>query len=358
MKLVSHLSVLLAWVVVLLLVSFFTWPGVIADDLSIHSKSFVQISEPLSQNILPVQRVSTTSLLFVGDIMLGRGVESIIEANEISYPFTYMKDILDSADLTVGNFEGIVSEHHVHAPSMTFQFSIKPEYLTMLQGIGFDVLSLANNHSYDYGVSAFLHTQELCVQEGLSCMGSPYEVGALSYEVYKINEERVGVLFIHTLFTKPNIENIYANLASLTEISDVQFAYIHWGEEYALVHNTEQETLAHMLVDAGVDGVIGHHPHVVQDIEIYKERMIIYSLGNFIFDQYFSDDVLQGLMVNLEITPTDFRYSLKPIETYTTHIQPRFMENEMAQILLERIVADANIQTTKRDNIRVITLQR
>jgi poly-gamma-glutamate synthesis protein (capsule biosynthesis protein) len=107
--------------------------------------------------------------------------------------------------------------------------------------------------------------------------------------------------------------------------SHEQIAYIHWGKEYDSVHSKEQEVLAHFLIDNGVDAVIGHHPHVVQDIEVYKGKPIFYSLGNFIFDQYFSDEVQEGLAVRVDTSKDILRYTLIPFESKSIKSQPKLL---------------------------------
>ena len=107
--------------------------------------------------------------------------------------------------------------------------------------------------------------------------------------------------------------------------SDMQIVYIHWGDEYEPVHNLEQEQLAKRLIDLGADAIIGHHPHVIQDIGLYKGAPIFYSLGNFIFDQYFSDEVQVGLAVELKIVNNSISYHLIPFDSTNTPGSPRVM---------------------------------
>ena len=117
---------------------------------------------------------------------------------------------------------------------------------------------------------------------------------------------------------------------------------IHWGEEYQLKNSISQQRLAHKMIDAGADLIIGHHPHVVQNIEIYKERLIFYSLGNFIFDQYFSKQTQQGLAVGVEVHPKEFVFRLFPIQSKLS--QPFLMEQAKAEKLLEELALRSSPQ--------------
>jgi poly-gamma-glutamate capsule biosynthesis protein CapA/YwtB (metallophosphatase superfamily) len=299
--------------------------------------STIDISHSLVSNIVSAEK-KDVSLFFVGDIMLGRGVEGRIIEEGITYPFKYVKDIISESDLAIGNFEGVVTERHRRAPSMTFQFSIRNEYLTQLKNIGFDVLSLANNHSFDYGIEALEHTRSLCNEIHLACPGSPNAVGRYSLHTETVDDITVGFIAVHAALTTPVEEDLVRKLEQLKDISDVQIAYIHWGVEYERDHTRTQERLAERMIDHGVDAVFGHHPHVVEDVEIYKNAPIFYSLGNFIFDQYFSDDVQEGLGVEMSITDTSYEFKLHPFTSKESRNQPRPMESKEAHALFERIL--------------------
>jgi poly-gamma-glutamate synthesis protein (capsule biosynthesis protein) len=108
---------------------------------------------------------------------------------------------------------------------------------------------------------------------------------------------------------------------------------IHWGDEYQKSSSSFQQNLAHKIIDAGADLIIGHHPHVVQDIGFYKGKLIFYSLGNFIFDQYFSKDTQQGLAVELEFFSDKAIYRLLPIQSHLS--QPFLMEEEIKSAFLK-----------------------
>lgn len=286
---------------------------------------------------------SKVNLLFVGDIMLGRNVELLMERGGSLYPFASTEQLLRSADLTIGNFEGIVSTFHERAEPMTFKFSIKEEFLGTLQSVGLDILSLANNHSYDYGSSAFVHTKELCIKYALVCGGSPSTLDHNSMHTQVINGKTVSIIFIHTLYKEPDREVLQTLVASSTAQSEIQIAYIHWGEEYALIHNDKQRFLSEFLIDHGIDVVIGHHPHVVQDVESYNGKPIFYSLGNFIFDQYFSRDVQEMVALNMNIGTNTIKYSLIPLTSVAVRSQPSLMSKEGKDTLFRRIFAGFDI---------------
>jgi poly-gamma-glutamate synthesis protein (capsule biosynthesis protein) len=283
-------------------------------------------------------RAPATRVLFVGDIMLGRGVESLMEEYGMEYPFQNVRKRITEASLSVGNLEGIVSEKHIHTPSMTFQFSIRSEYLSYVHAVGIDVLSLANNHSNDYGDGALAYTRALCIQSNLLCGGGPTMTPEYSTVVTEVHGKKIGLFFLQTVTQTPAFDDIMKQIMSLRTESDIQIAYVHWGDEYALTHNVAQELLAKKLIDSGIDAVIGLHPHVVQDIGMYKGKPIFYSLGNFIFDQYFSTDVQEGIAVLMDIDDTKIVYSLLGHTSIATRAQPVGMSAIESQILFSRIL--------------------
>jgi gamma-polyglutamate biosynthesis protein CapA len=320
-------------------VSLLCLPKVIEEEIFRY-----QIIEMMQGGEPPVPEPAT--LLFVGDIMLGRKVEWYMDTEGARYPFTNVTDFLQRPDLTIGNFEGIVSRLHIPTPSMTFRFSIRSEYLSYLQTLGFDVLSLANNHALDYGTSSLSFTRELCTSVSLLCIGTPKAIDAYSSEVIDVHGVEVGFLSIETIYGLPNDTEVRTELTRLASTSDTQVALVHWGNEYELTHSEEQRKFARILIDNGVDTVIGHHPHVIQDIELFKGKPIFYSLGNFIFDQYFITEVQEELAVTMKIRDTDIEYSLTPFTSTTTQSQPDFMTDVQKGNLFKRILPTVFSTTT------------
>ncbi len=292
--------------------------------------------------IKPETRAEDPELVFVGDIMLGRHVENLIEERSVPYLFQNMRTLLKDATLTIGNFEGVVSEEHSQTPIMGFRFSIRNKYLTDLKLLGFDVLSLANNHSFDFGTDALTYTRKICKELDMKCIGSPKGIDTTSSMVQSVEGVQVGLLALQTVTADYDEESLRKAVTYLNAVSDIQIALVHWGDEYVLTHNRSQEKLARKLIEYGFDTVIGHHPHVVQDVAIYDGKPVFYSLGNFIFDQYFSDDVQEGMVVKMRISATDVTYTLLPVTNVLSRTQPDFMSAESSEKMLERVLLSAS----------------
>ncbi len=267
----------------------------------------------------------TGSMLFGGDVMLGRTLEDIMATKGNNFPFSRIETFVNDFDIAVANFEASVPEYHRKTKSNELQFSVKADALKAIKESGFDVLSLSNNHALDYGSRGYANTLKECRAHGLICSGHPTEHKTNGSSFYNVGDTRVGVLMLHMLVKPASTSTLSELIETLKTESDVQIVFIHWGEEYTATHTKLQSELAHLFVDTGIDVVIGHHPHVMQDIEMYKGKPIFYSLGNLIFDQYFSDTVQIGYFVSLEFKRDGIAVTLTPYDSLSVPSQPALM---------------------------------
>lgn len=276
------------------------------------------------------------NMLIVGDIMLGREVERKMVRSGSDFPFVGTVDMLKGATIALGNFEAAIPRTHVETPDFNFSLSVKKEFGEVLASAGFDVVSLANNHANDFGRDDLDHTREVLTKAGIVTFGDPGYVNEFTTTVVAVGSTNVGLIGLHAVDKEIATSSITEAFRTVNDVSDVQIAYVHWGTEYTPLHNAYQQQLAHELIDAGIDAVVGHHPHVVQDIELYDEKPIFYSLGNFIFDQYFSQAVQEGLMLRLIFIENSIDYELIPISSVATSTQPFPLQDEAkAQFLKE-----------------------
>jgi poly-gamma-glutamate synthesis protein (capsule biosynthesis protein) len=240
-------------------------------------------------------RVTITA---TGDILLDRGVLQYIERENADYPFEKVRGML-KGDIVIGNLEGPVSYRGYPLPKVyTFRFS--PATLSSVKRAGFNVLNLANNHSLDYGRDALVDTIKYIRKEKMLPVGagsSQEEAARLlvlkkkgvtlallafsvfPYEGIFYDENLPGV----SLAGSP--EEVKHRVAEAAERADVIIVSFHWGREFSEYPSKDQKELAHAAVDGGATLVLGHHPHVLQGVERYKDSLILYSLGNFVFDQ-------------------------------------------------------------------------
>ena len=256
----------------------------------------------------------TITLMFVGDIMLDRGVKWSIEKygdNDWKFPFLEIAEYLQEADILFGNLESQISDKGIKVGSI-YSFRAKPESLEGLIYAGFDVLSVANNHVFDYGREAMEDSFSNLKKAGISYVGGGFSsIEAHSPIIKEINDTTIAFLAYTNLGTPYwKATEGYSGIAWLDEeiTKDIKLAKekanviivsMHFGEEYRTKPNIEQKYLARLAIDSGADLVIGHHPHIAQEVERYKLGYIAYSLGNFIFDQGFSESTMEGLILKV-----------------------------------------------------------
>jgi hypothetical protein len=253
-----------------------------------------------------------TTLLFVGDIMLSRGIawKVGLEDGDYTYPFEKVADLVRSADFAFGNLEGPVSARGSDQGSV-YSFRAAPAALSGLSAAGFDALSLANNHIWDWGSAALEDTVDTLRTAGITPVGAGHDAsGANEPALFEVNGVRVGILAFTTLLPQgleagdgtPGVSAtqraaILSSVRAARQNVDILVVSMHWGEEYWESETEQQRELGHALVDAGADFVIGHHPHVPEPIERYRTGWIAYSLGNFVFDRGVSDATRKGTIL-------------------------------------------------------------
>jgi gamma-polyglutamate biosynthesis protein CapA len=300
--------------------------------------------------------VIKTKIRFVGDVMLGRNVEFLMK----KYGGAYTTESLDTHPkdaYLVGNFESAIPAVHVPTKSMTFTFSVDPQYLENLHAYGFTHFGLANNHAYDHGQSGFDSTVETLRDASFEVFGDQkHEFASSSVAFIEVEGKMVALVGVYAVYTRPTDAELEEVFAYAKKRSYAQIAYVHWGEEYEPTHSKAQRALAEALVEAGADIVIGHHPHVIQDIELYKDAPIIYSLGNFIFDQYFSEEVQVGLMAELSFSRSALDLNLIPVTSIGSRSQPRMASPLESDELLEVIAKKSDTELEEMIKNGVITV--
>lgn len=254
------------------------------------------------------------TLLFVGDIMLSRGVgRRMVAEKDYAYPFQFIRETLSAADLTFANLECPVSDQGKEK-GHRYSFRADPRVIEGLLASGIDVVSVANNHMYDWGPDALVDTVRRLREAGIHPVGA----GANDLEAHYPQLVQVGDLRLAFLTYvaiepkyataapgKPGVawlepERVLADIRFARPLADLVIVSPHWGVEYARKPNRAQVELAHQIIDAGADLLVGTHPHVIQPVEVYNGHWIAYSLGNFIFDQK-APGTDRGLMLKVRV---------------------------------------------------------
>ena len=268
------------------------------------------VDQPALLAFAPQQEEKAT-LVFVGDMMFDRHIRSVLEARGAEHVLGSVAPLLRESDLTVGNLEGPVTEY----PSVSqgskvgditnMRFTFATSVPQMLASYGFDLVSLGNNHMLDFGGEGALATKQWLTNAGLSFVGDPTEMTpeAVTKEV---NGIQVAFIGYNDFFGRTADETrSFIRSTKALEQPDQIVVLAHWGAEYLPEPPERVRELGRSFVDAGADLVIGSHPHVVQPYEDYRGARIYYSLGNFVFDQYWTETVRCGELVTVSLEKTD-----------------------------------------------------
>lgn len=273
---------------------------------------------------LLVGQEKTVKLVAVGDIMMGTNYPAshYLPKGDGAYLWDNVRDLLDSADITFGNHEGVLlteggTAKRCNNPKACYVFRTPEKFAFNFKEVGFDFLSLANNHANDFGSVGRKNTQKVLDELGIAHAGStekPYvikEIDGLKIGLAAYAPNR-GTRSLHAL------EEIKSTMRLLRDSCDIVIASFHGGAEGAKNRHVtrKRETyygenrgnvyeLAHMMIDNGADVIIGHGPHVVRAVEVYKDKFIAYSLGNFLTYKRFSMRGYAGESPVLELVLTD-----------------------------------------------------
>ena len=245
--------------------------------------------------------------------MLDRAVAREARTRGRENVFAGVTSLFQGADAVIGNLEGTMSTRtSIAIPgSSTLRFTFDPSFAPILKQAGFTAVSLANNHSLDFGHTADTETREYIHAADILTFGSALNSKELS-TVIPIKHEAFCMVGYHDLFS-PDPTGVLREIETIRPTCSRVVVFVHWGSEYTHVPSTRQRTLGQSFIDAGADLVIGAHPHVVQPVEIYKGKAIFYSLGNFVFDQNFSFATMHGLLVDIEWGTDSTHFKLVPV---------------------------------------------
>lgn len=276
----------------------------------------------------------------------------MIAHQDYKYPFLETAEFTASADLTIGNLEtAITPGRPIQTGEMMFRAD--PAAVSGLTYAGFDILSLANNHTPNFGDIGLKNTFKYLHEAGIDYMGAGENYQAARQPVIKkVNDVTIAFLAYNDSDVVPvdyqatatDPGTVFLDTTIITEdvkrakkLVDLVIVTMHSGSEYQPLPNSRQKEYAHAAIDAGADLVIGHHPHVVQTVEKYQGKWIIYSLGNFVFDQMWSQATREGVIAEIQLEKTgvtDIEYYPVVIQDYS---QPRMAEGEEGERILERL---------------------
>lgn len=287
----------------------FGWAAGLLMLAGAWNAAFAQAASPAT-----AAEAAVVSISFVGDVMLAdRPGRSIANGKD---PFLLFEPLLARSDIRVANLECVVATVGEPEADKPWTFRAHPRTLQVLRR-HIDAVSLANNHSGDFGPQAFAQMLGLLKAQGVAYFGGGYDLHQ-AHQPLVLERQGLKIAFLgyneffprsfEANFNKPGIawsedEQVVYDVKNARAQSgaDIVIAMMHWGWEHEPLASARQRQLARLLIDSGADAVIGAHPHVVQNVEHYKGKPIVYSLGNFIFDGFRSLPTTTGWMLQLDV---------------------------------------------------------
>ncbi|GEM_PF-1395703 len=276
--------------------------------------SHVQKIEPPTLVSSPVH----ATFKIAGDFMFARGVHKKFNDNKLASLEKLGTDFFSGVDAAVVNLEGAISTEYNPAMARygSYTFVFPRGVIDVLKAYGINTVSLANNHSLNNHWQGYRDTVYMLRENNIQAFGGP--TGQYTTNVALIDTDGFNLIFIgvHTLYQTPDITALIEEYAG--DPTNRIIIMPHWGVEYSFIHSDRQEQLAHAWVDAGADLIVGAHPHVIQDADVYNGVPIIYSLGNFLFDQTEATTkelgVQDGIVIRGEFNKDTLLLTLVPIK--------------------------------------------
>ena len=284
------------------------------------------------------------TLLATGDVIPARAVNTqTLKKGDFTWSVAKTADVLKRADITLINLETPLLEN-CQPTTVGMVFCGSPRHVEGLVFAGVDVANLANNHSGNYGDSGVVETINRLSSVGILTTGTPLgpaylpvkgkKFAFLGYNDVGISPEGISAAE-QTLITK--------EVSEASKNADIIVVSFHWGTEYTPQPTTRQRDLAHLSIDSGADLVIGNHPHWIQPVEIYKDKIITYAHGNFIFDQECSEKTKLGVVGRYtfyEDKIVDVEFLPVKIENFG---QPYFLEGPEKEQILKGIKDESSL---------------
>lgn len=283
-----------------------------------------------------------------GDMMFDRYVDYSFREEKI---FDVMKNLGErffwGTDIAMVNLEGPISATAI-TPDNTANnliFNFPPKTPDVLDWLHINAVSLANNHTNNAGSSGLENTKKMLGEKNITYIGQQSELNDNSVRRFQSGNQKISVITINLLETEDELIPIIQK-----EKQDGNFVVIfsHWGNEYEKTHSQSQEKTAHSWIDAGADLIIGSHPHVVQDAEIYQSKVIFYSLGNLLFDQMFSSETQRGLVLAGRVRNNQLE-EIVILPTVQKNLKPQLLSGSEKTDLITKFRKNLGLEKENKD---------
>ncbi len=285
----KHIPAIFASIILILCALILVVPYVLDHAEEIQTDTVVVTQE----EVLPAR------ILFVGDMMFDRYIRKMSLVHGEDWSLSCSEWLLRNADVVVGNLEGpitdsdSVSMNSVIGSPENFQFTFPPSITSLLRKYNIGIVNIGNNHADDFGDLGRRATKNYLSEANIGYFGG----FAGDEPIYRMVINDIPLSFIsYNQFGGEKAEVVASRIKEEQQAGQKVIVYTHWGEEYVPPTDRVRE-IAQLFAESGATLIIGSHPHVVQESEYIEDTLVYYSLGNFIFDQYWMDEVKEGLAV-------------------------------------------------------------
>jgi poly-gamma-glutamate synthesis protein (capsule biosynthesis protein) len=305
---------------------------------------------------LKPETVRPLKVIAVGDMMLDGTARPVLQEHGYDYPFAEVRRFFNGAHIVIGNLEGPLTTRGKAEQDKTYVFRSPPDKVGQaLRNAGFTAVSLANNHTLDFGADGLAQTIEALEAVGIAHIGAGpnlkdarkpvfvetagTRVALLAYsltlpEHFYAEANKPGTAFGHEA-------HVRADVTAARKQADIVLVSFHWGQEGKTTLREYQTRLGHVAIDSGAAAVFGHHPHILQGIERYKDGVILYSLGNFTFGSYSKDAQVSAVAELTFDGPRVAALRLYPINVnnFEVEFQPKPLTGANAARVIEELRA-------------------
>ena len=299
--------------------------------------------------LLPAEEIVINA---VGDIMLAGRWTATLKKQGYDHPFSATTSELAQGDINLANLESPIARKGAEFTAKQFRFRAEPELAPALRKAGFQLVTLANNHSMDFSGQALTETLKHLEAAGIAWVGAGENLAeARKMALYTIKGKKIA--FLGYSLTRPTEffagqqrpgtapgydQLVVADVASARRQADYVIVSFHWGKEGSGTVQTYQRNAAHKAIEAGADVIIGHHPHVLQGVERYKNGIIFYSLGNFAFASKSRNSDVAAL-VRLRLNGAAREAEILPLDVLNSrvHFQPQPLSGKRGDNIISRM---------------------
>ncbi len=285
-----------------------------------------------------------------GDILLDRGVSEYLEKSGYDYPYTDIKGEILKGDIAIANLECPLTDSEspvLKRPELIFRGSKLNG--PALKSAGFDLLNLANNHTMDQGREGLMDTIKVLDSSGIRSLGAGMTrseahrpvfikkgrtgIGFLGYsdfppEGYMYDEDKADV-------ARVDIKSLGEEVKAAREQCDFLVVSFHWGKEFDYYPGERQREMAHTAAESGADIIIGHHPHVLQNVEKYKGALIFYSLGNLVFDRQLPKGTGESVIIDITVASGKWK-EVRIVPVRIENCKPVIVKGQAAEFILDK----------------------